>query len=114
MTTIEEIRDRLDKLNVLESADAIAWELEAQGITGVRSKASSCPVARYLGSPAHATFDDLDERVMVGATIAAPWPCKDTVPLSPVVAEFVKGFDLGVYPALIDPTYADPLIGQNQ
>jgi hypothetical protein len=111
MTTLQEIRDRLDKLAVLESADAVAWELEAQGVTGVRSKNSACAIARYLGNTDALSLDD---RVLVGAGHAAPWPANDVVPLPQVVKEFVKGFDLGAYPALIDPNYPDPLIGQNQ
>jgi hypothetical protein len=96
MITDEEIRTRLDKLATLGTPDAIAWELEAQGIKGKRRRSQFCAIAVYLGNDHERTAWDgvgvCSESIHNGGAL---------IPVPPTVGEFIDRFDSGQYPNLV-------------
>lgn len=104
MNTPEIVSEKLDKLAVLGTPDAIAMELEAQGIKADCGGAFTCAIARYLGNPSAESRELTDGTVAVCPTYVSVYRAgTDTwrVPVPRVVGEFIVNFDQTKYPALI-------------
>jgi hypothetical protein len=78
-----------------ESPDEVAASLLALGCRGMPAQHSSCPVARYMLA-----------RGFEGAAVdnrRMEWDDGRRVVLPPPVFDFVRRFDQGEYPALVEP-----------
>ena len=93
--------EAFSKLDGLE-ADDIARFLKDQGIVGVKGDPAACVISRYMVT-------------MTGAQACVASPLTITVwegpeyfdvvfasPASPAVAEFIRRFDDGAYPELVE------------
>lgn len=80
-----------------DTPEAVAANLAAAGITGYRRSACDCPIAAYLEARVPAAD-------AVGGTTVCVDPGGDLpyeeVPVPPAVAEFIRRFDGGEWPAL--------------
>lgn len=94
--------DREAMLELLEglggTADEVAAALAARGVTGRRGESCRCPIAALLSRESGVA-------VTVGvATVSSDGrPCE----LPPACREFVRRFDLGMYPSLEEVPGAD-------
>jgi hypothetical protein len=113
MTTPEIVREKLDKLATLGTPDAIALELEAQGIKANMGSAHTCAVARYLGNPAKIDPEKIGSSSLVGVTrdrVAVYVSNTNRYPdieVPEVVRAFIDAFDQRRYPELINPPPKD-------
>jgi hypothetical protein len=99
VSEVEEVQDKLDKLVALGTPEAIAMELEAQGIKADRVSASTCAIAQYLGNlPNVEIMQDIS---VTRGFIAVGFLGTTKLPTPPVVREFISRFDQGEYPALL-------------
>jgi hypothetical protein len=96
---LDELHAVLDELGRLGDADAVAYHLLGQGVSGTRREAYVCPVAAYvsrrLNVPDVWAYPD---------TIAL---CdgddyEDTTAVPDVIKVFMRRFDEGAYPFLDD------------
>lgn len=99
------VSDCLDQLG--HSPEQVAVRLEMYGVQGVPGRADDCPMARYVkavigAEPTIGRIGVLEQRLRVtGRGLRLPF----SVPLPPAVQAFVRDFDEGRYPTLVD---ADP------
>lgn len=101
MATVE--KRALNLLNGLgDTADVVARSLTAAGITGIRGRASACPIAVYLTTrlpevEEACVSSDLEMRIELwlagGGDVALEMPC--------AVSLFVTAFDLGRFDSLV-------------
>lgn len=97
--TLADIHDKFAKLEALGSTDAIAWELEAQGIKATRDNAYFCAIAQYLGNPSYS--DAGVPPVAVKQSRVICFKDAAVVQTPALVADFIDKFDQGEYPALV-------------
>jgi len=122
---VEEVREKLDKLAVLDSPDAVAMELEAQGVVASPGCASHCAIAHYLGNPEKVDFSKdfvavTHQWVAVYEGDPKPGVAWERNPrlaahvaVPDVVRQFIRKFDDGEYPALVDGTWHSVDDGKN-
>jgi hypothetical protein len=107
---IVRVSEQLDKLATLDDPDAIALELEAQGVKAEIGGAFSCAIARYLGNAVTeldgggAPKNLMDGTVAVCSSYVSVYRAGvDTyrIPVPHVVGSFIRSFDQSKYPALV-------------
>jgi hypothetical protein len=88
-----------------DSPDAVAGRLTALGVRGIPGRADDCAVARYLkavvGSERSVKVVGVLERRIRISRRGMRLPV--SVPLPTGVANFVRNFDQGRYPVLLEP-----------
>jgi hypothetical protein len=100
--TLADIDDKFAKLEALGTPDAIAWELEAQGIKAIQNNAYFCAIAQYLGNTSYSAAPG--HYIPAVSVTQARVICLDEAALvrtPPLIAEFITRFDQGEYPALV-------------
>lgn len=106
MCRAAEVREKLDKLATLGTPEAIALELEAQGITAQRKDAYSCAIAKYLDNP-EGTRYATGSVAVTASYVMVHWGTEggaaDHISTPRAVSDFIQFFDAGHYPALIAP-----------
>lgn len=98
-TITHSAEELLDKLATLGSADQIASFLEEQKIVGVPCRASGCAIANYLTRETGlmASVGESGGRLFEpGVKEQIQWDCNGPI------GEFIRAFDNGQYPNLID------------
>lgn len=98
------VGDALGKLEACGSARQIHDYFLEQKIQGRRGRAYSCPVAQFvnnaLGVPGY--------QVTCADTMMVTVPLRAVrVPTPLAVGEFIREFDLGNYPDLVDPLFGE-------
>lgn len=93
-----------------DTPEVVAWRLLLGGFRGWPGEADSCPVARYLnahgiGGEVYPEIEESDEDSYQAAHVEID----DLMyPLPEAVDAFVRRFDLGGFPGLVDPMAREP------
>lgn len=95
----------VDKLNALGSKDDIALFFKSENVTGVPCRVGWCILANYLGhQTGYATLMDYRPARLewkAGSLLDSP----ETMSLTGPLLAFVRAFDHGEYPELVDRTW---------
>jgi len=101
------VQEKLAKLATLDTADAIALELEAQGIKAMRTSPFSCAIAKYLKQDPEVQPVGLVGVSLGGVSLSSNDSRLTEIIQNPrVVADFIKAFDEGQYPELVDERWS--------
>jgi hypothetical protein len=102
------IRQHVESLG--NTPDRIADRLAGYGVRGVPGKASECAIARYL-SAVVAGPEPISRLAVYHGSVRIYWPralFPSVVRLPRAVSAFIRCFDLGSYPDLVDEGRPEP------
>jgi hypothetical protein len=95
---VQDVTDALGKLAALGSPNQIADHLAERGIGGMQYRTRQCPVARYVDATAGLQVNVINT---VWSFPEVTHMASGYHPVPDVVTAFVRGFDNGDYPHLI-------------
>jgi hypothetical protein len=93
---------RLVKAIDFDTADEVADFLHKRGIKGNRVEANSCPVAQYITSSNFGfEWASVFDTISAGRNVDDNNSADITIATPKTVLKFIKEFDLGKYPQLV-------------
>lgn len=96
----EQIGPWVDKLNSMASAAEIAEFFEQEEIQGVRKVASRCAVSVFLQGKTGQTVVSGPGDALGQARLENGKFAQERAIFKPVITEFIRRFDMGLYPKL--------------